>query len=155
MPPLDQLDPERAYLKWRIELATEESVDAIQDVFEFVSGLCELSIDRIDPEPEAAAAGARRRSVAAEPPEGAAPRGCGSRRAARRWRRASPSERAKPEVVKTETAPTIRVDLERIDRLINLVGELVINQAMLTQCVSEAGRALVLGHRRARRAWSN
>lgn len=31
--------------------------------------------------------------------------------------------------------PTIRVDLDRVDRLINLVGELVINQAMLSQSV--------------------
>lgn len=34
---------------------------------------------------------------------------------------------------------TIRVDLERVDRLIDLVGELVINQAMLAQQVHEAG----------------
>jgi two-component system chemotaxis sensor kinase CheA len=32
---------------------------------------------------------------------------------------------------------TIRVDLDRVDRLIDLVGELVINQAMLAQRVSE------------------
>ena len=37
--------------------------------------------------------------------------------------------------------PTIRVDLERVDRLIDLVGELVINQAMLAQRVMEAGLA--------------
>ena len=36
-------------------------------------------------------------------------------------------------------AATIRVDLERVDRLINLVGELVINQAMLSQRVHQAG----------------
>lgn len=34
---------------------------------------------------------------------------------------------------------TVRVDLERIDRLVNLVGELVINQAMLAQSVTDAG----------------
>ena len=34
---------------------------------------------------------------------------------------------------------TVRVDLERIDRLVNLVGEIVINQAMLTQSVEAAG----------------
>lgn len=37
--------------------------------------------------------------------------------------------------------PTVRVDLERIDRLVNLVGELVINQAMISQSVEEAGLA--------------
>ncbi len=34
---------------------------------------------------------------------------------------------------------TIRADLSRVDRLINLVGELVINQAMLSQSVARAG----------------
>jgi len=38
-------------------------------------------------------------------------------------------------------APTIRVDLDRVDRLIDLVGELVINQAMLAQRVTEEGLA--------------
>ncbi|OYW10642.1 MAG: chemotaxis protein CheA, partial [Acidiphilium sp. 37-67-22] len=36
---------------------------------------------------------------------------------------------------------TIRVDLDRVDRLIDLVGELVINEAMLSQRVFEAGLA--------------
>ena len=38
------------------------------------------------------------------------------------------------------TAPlaTIRVEFDRVDRLINLVGELVINQAMLSQRVAES-----------------
>lgn len=40
---------------------------------------------------------------------------------------------------------TIRVDLDRVDRLIDLVGELVINQAMLAQRVSEAGLARASG----------
>ncbi len=36
-----------------------------------------------------------------------------------------------------QAGQTIRVDLDRVDRLINLVGELVINQAMLSQSVVE------------------
>ncbi len=40
---------------------------------------------------------------------------------------------------------TIRVDLDRVDRLIDLVGELVINQAMLAQRVTEAGLARASG----------
>jgi two-component system chemotaxis sensor kinase CheA len=42
---------------------------------------------------------------------------------------------------KASAGTTIRVDLERVDRLIDLVGELVINQAMLTQRVGESGLA--------------
>jgi two-component system chemotaxis sensor kinase CheA len=36
-------------------------------------------------------------------------------------------------------AATVRVDVERIDKLVNLVGELVINQAMLQQSIAAAG----------------
>src|SRR5690606_24736438 len=32
--------------------------------------------------------------------------------------------------------PTLRVELERVDRLINAVGELIINQAMIEQSIS-------------------
>lgn len=42
---------------------------------------------------------------------------------------------AAPKAQKAAPQQTIRVDLERVDRLINLVGELVINQAMLSQSV--------------------
>ncbi|MCY0093495.1 chemotaxis protein CheA [Hoeflea ulvae] len=51
------------------------------------------------------------------------------------------AELAKKEmtVAAVPAAPqTIRVDLERVDRLINLVGELVINQSMLAQSVSDS-----------------
>jgi two-component system chemotaxis sensor kinase CheA len=41
----------------------------------------------------------------------------------------------------TAAVPTIRVDLDRVDRMIDLVGELVINQAMLAQRVVESGLA--------------
>lgn len=49
---------------------------------------------------------------------------------------ATASADAKP----TAAAPkaTVRVDLEHVDRLINVVGELVINQAVLTQCIKAA-----------------
>ena len=34
---------------------------------------------------------------------------------------------------------TVRVDLDKVDRLVNLLGELVVNQSMLAQSVNEAG----------------
>jgi two-component system chemotaxis sensor kinase CheA len=39
--------------------------------------------------------------------------------------------------------PTIRVDLEKLDRLVNLVGELVITQAMLAQRLLNCGLASI------------
>ncbi|GGE17905.1 chemotaxis protein CheA [Aureimonas endophytica] len=57
-----------------------------------------------------------------------------------------PRARAAPAAASAEGAggqapATIRVDLDRVDRLINLVGELVIHQVMLSQRVAQAGLA--------------
>lgn len=52
---------------------------------------------------------------------------------------AGPAGAAAPREAASEPSATVRVDLDRIDRLVNLVGELVINQAMLAQSVAEAG----------------
>lgn len=50
---------------------------------------------------------------------------------------ASSAAQAAAQQAASAGTPTIRVDLDRVDRLINLVGELVINQAMLSQSVIE------------------
>lgn len=65
---------------------------------------------------------------AAEKPESTQPEAAKPAAAAKNDKAAAP-----------EAAQTIRVDLDRVDRLMNLVGELVINQAMLSQRLSEAG----------------
>lgn len=58
---------------------------------------------------------------------------------------ASPAPRAAAAAAEASVtaapAATIRVDLERVDRLIDLVGELVINQAVLAQRATESGLA--------------
>ncbi|MFN3573028.1 MAG: chemotaxis protein CheW [Phenylobacterium sp.] len=53
----------------------------------------------------------------------------------------SKAQAAAPTGGSAAPAPTIRVDLDRVDRLINAVGELVIQQAMLSQRVFESGLA--------------
>jgi two-component system chemotaxis sensor kinase CheA len=53
---------------------------------------------------------------------------------------AAPAPAAAQQAAATPAA-TIRVDLERVDRLIDLVGELVINQAVLAQRAAESGLA--------------
>jgi two-component system chemotaxis sensor kinase CheA len=153
LPLLDALDPEGAYLTWRVELATARNAATIEEVFEFVVDDCELEIvpsrsgatgeaPQLSPIPEIGIA-----PVAADPVD-SGERSAGESRAqedearCQAPRAAQEAEKARPEQGKAEAAaPTIRVDLERVDRLINLVGELVINQAMLSQRVMEAGLA--------------
>ena len=149
VPGLDSLDNPRApHLWWTLELESTEGEAAIREVFDFVEGLCQLEIDGaptppgvpdlpdlapgdapvIDAPPLAAVDLAVDPAPRPSPPEPeSAPQ-------------VEPDSR-RPDEARAAAAPraTVRVDLERIDRLVNLVGEIVINQAMLSQSVEAAG----------------
>ena len=134
LPPLDQLDPEAAYLAWNITLQTEHSDTAIREVFEFVDADCDLELSQPAdtsssslPEPPVPELSVPEPSL----PEPARPEPPPTR--------APPPEPGKRSEAPLASRPTIRVDLDRLDRLIDLVGELVINQAVLTQRVAESG----------------
>lgn len=157
LPALENLDPEAAFVTWSVRLETEQDESAIREVFEFVDGDCDLEITRGEASVEAAAAALITTTapevavgsvapapveivpppVVEAPPVEAAPLVEASKPAA-----AAPSaQKATPVEVPGPGQSVIRVDPERIDRLIDLVGELVINQAMLAQRVGEYGIA--------------
>ncbi|MGB3313560.1 MAG: chemotaxis protein CheA [Albidovulum sp.] len=54
---------------------------------------------------------------------------------------ATPTATGTAQTALSEQSPTMRVDLERIDRLMNLVGELAIGHSILSQRLSEATSA--------------
>jgi len=72
-------------------------------------------------------------SAPANSPKGAEASGCESA-SARAAQSSTPSEKAAASSLDTQT---LRVSVERVDQLINLVGELVITQAMLSQQVKD------------------
>ena len=150
LPPFPALDPEGAYLAWTIQITTAQSESAILEVFEFVDGDCTLEVTPADAGPTAPAEHDDANDTAAAllatlaplaSPEPTPPPVADGPPAAD----ARPDPAAAPGAVRgagaatPAAAPTIRVDLDRVDRLIDLVGELVINQAMLVQRVMEAG----------------
>jgi two-component system chemotaxis sensor kinase CheA len=114
LPGFDQLDPLEACIAWDLGLRGKVSRGAIDDVFAWVVDDCELDIQ---PQPAAAAAAvATAPVVAANPvpaPAAAAP--------------------AAAQAPAAEAESSIRVSVDKVDALINLVGELVITQAMLKQ----------------------
>ncbi|MBL8558813.1 MAG: chemotaxis protein CheA [Hyphomonadaceae bacterium] len=131
LPDLATLDPESAHLKWEVHLAAEVDERTVRDVFEFVEDDCDLQVRRAElsvsaPQPNVVSLAAEKPVEVPSAPE---------------VRDAAPKvEPVKAEgAAATVTHATIRVDPERIDRLIDLVGELVINQAMLAQRVIESG----------------
>ena len=145
LPTLDAIDPEAAYLSWTIVLDGSASKAAIEEVFEFVTDDCDLSIESEETPgglpgalPGALALRANEIPPAVEPnPEAAAtevppiaPPGVNAKPFGRR---SSDQEAA--------AQATIRVDLDKIDRLANMVGEIVITQAMLTQQIGDQNGA--------------
>ena len=50
LPELEELDPEKCHFSWNIILTTDAGIDAIKDVFIFVEDRCQLTIDIIDEE---------------------------------------------------------------------------------------------------------
>lgn len=153
LPAFPDLDPEGAYLAWTIALSTAQPESAIREVFEFVEGDCELDIAQAVAEPPPGDAGGidlaaliqQAQDAAAAPavPNAEVP-GAGVPACVAQAPDAGTPEPGRAPRSADAAAPaaskaTIRVDLDRVDRLIDLVGELVINQAMLAQRVSEAG----------------
>ncbi|CAN7276270.1 chemotaxis protein CheA [Caulobacter sp. LjRoot300] len=161
LPTLEFIDPEAAYVTWSVRLETEQGEEAIREVFEFVDGDCELEITRGEapvaevlatllevaapaPEPAPAAiATPVEAPVAAAPVVEIAPPAPVAAPVAANAPAAPAAPAAKPAQIDVPGPgqSVIRVDPERIDRLIDLVGELVINQAMLAQRVGEYGIA--------------
>ena len=68
---LDKLDPEGAYLIWRIELTTTEDQPAIEEVFDFVVDDCELEIVSSRPRLRRVEATRPRRRAGSTPPAAA------------------------------------------------------------------------------------
>ncbi|WP_244631008.1 chemotaxis protein CheA [Aureimonas sp. ME7] len=161
LPDLAELDPEGAALSWTIDLSTSQDEAAIQEIFEFVDGDCELTIREIVDETAGPSAEdlqaemlALLSSVSAGPDAGssveaqpeAPAQGALKPRPARAA--ANEGEAAGGEAggegrggASQGAGATIRVDLVRVDRLIDLVGELVIHQVMLSQRLLQAGLA--------------
>ncbi|KPP83740.1 MAG: chemotaxis signal relay system histidine kinase CheA [Rhodobacteraceae bacterium HLUCCA08] len=142
LPAFERLDPEEAYLAWTIVLTTPRGRPAIDEVFEFVEGLCTLEIEANDaaPAPEVtsdqvAFSSQRAAAPAAPAPEQSAPPPDPEPGPAAATAAAAPAPAAPK--APAPARPTLRVELDRVDRLINTVGELIINQAMLSQRVAE------------------
>ena len=143
LPDLAEMDWSEAYFTWDLTLRSTERIEAVQDIFEFVEGLCTLEISPLsdaqpadaggpDVLPPVKAATSAEPSEDARPARASAPRGSAERNAQ--------SGRTPPPVAAGQKG-SVRVDLDLVDRLINIVGELVINQAVLAQCVQDAGIA--------------
>lgn len=113
LPDLESADPEQAYLSWEFVLRASCSLADVEEVFEFVVDDAELVIERELQETPSTTVADK-----SDPDPTVA---------------ASGTPVAQASSGRSTQVSSIRVDLDRIDRLVNMVGELVITQSMLSQ----------------------
>jgi len=123
LPTLDQLHPESCYLSWTITLTGRCDANAIKDIFIFVAGDSKLEIELLNE-----TAGAEQQSDIAPP--------AGNKNDAKD---SSKTTAFTPSQKETAKESSVRVPSARLDRLVNLVGELVINQSHLAQAAAQSG----------------
>ncbi|OEE76643.1 chemotaxis protein CheA [Enterovibrio norvegicus FF-162] len=118
LPTLSEMEPEMCYLSWRITVEGHIDITLVEEIFEWVEDECDLAISRTQKEPDEAldviASSAEADPVAPKPATAAKPS-------------------AKQAATKSDAVSSIRVEIDKVDNLINLVGELVITQSMLTE----------------------
>ena len=155
LPPLADVNPQDCYLAWTLEIPGDVPEEALRQVFEWAEGDCELRIERLTHDnPGISEEGSQPPPGAPAIPADGAPRAGGSPQpgpaaqaspAASAPGGAAPAAHPRPEALARSEATvsplgdsgSIRVSVEKIDELMNTVGELVITQAMLSQLGTE------------------
>ena len=126
VPPLEVLDPEACHLAFEIELLSDAGRQAVEGAFEFVREDCTIDIVAVDGTAEAAPApwGAAvpddtpQTEVQAPIDQQPAPRAGAAAPAVAR-------SAAAPRENKSADGHSIRIDADKLDHLIDLVGELI------------------------------
>jgi len=116
VPPIDELNPTDCHLAWTVELKTDAPRSAVEDVFIFVMDDMTLEIEALGAAEEAPET----------MPETPAPAAAADTPQAAARETAAPAAAGKAD-------QTIRVPAERLDELMDRVGELVIAQSRLKQ----------------------
>lgn len=132
LPELDALDPAQGYLGWTFTIPGSVSEAEVGEIFDFVKDEWGIAAGA-----ETALPPPRLAPVAVLQPALAAPAASPS---------AAPVAGLSPEAGSSSAPPaaggqSIRIDLAKLDRLIDTVGELVIAQAMLAQRLGGSGMA--------------
>ncbi len=125
IPALFDLDPESLYLAWNMTLETDRSEAVIRDVFMFVDDGNTLSIRRIESQSVNTAGRTPEIVPATSAPVAMEDRPRPEERRSGDERRSSDDRGVGRE--------TVRVDRERLDKMINQIGELVIGTSMVEQ----------------------
>jgi two-component system chemotaxis sensor kinase CheA len=123
-------------LSWTVELATRCAEAELREVFEFVEHLAEIRISCSDALPQLDSSLAHNPSVALDIANAPTPNDR-SRSAERRKAPEADRRQSSMRPVASGESGSIRVAIDKVDRLIDLVGELVIAHVMTAQMVED------------------
>jgi two-component system chemotaxis sensor kinase CheA len=136
LPVLADLDPSQCYLSWTVELASRCAEAELREVFEFVEHLAEIRISCSDVLPQLDSSLAHNPSVVLDIANSPTPNDR-SRSAERRKAPEADRRQSSMRPVASGESGSIRVAIDKVDRLIDLVGELVIAHVMTAQMVED------------------
>ena len=145
LPPFFEMNPEECYLAWDMELSTKAGREDVEEVFAWVDDSCEIHIKPLAREP-----------AQKEDPNAAVKQPDQTMENKPQPNRSVSDESMKPDKKKPDSTAaqesksagdhggtrrarggsettSIRVSIEKVDELINMVGELVITQSMLSR----------------------
>jgi len=139
VPDFYELDPEECHLSWHLKLSGDIQSVEIDEIFDWVEDECDLAIQALsepqsdqpkanDNEPPSdITESSRNENKVADvaPPPKSAPAPAAAKKPSKAAKQNSPKPASKG-------SSSIRVDTGKIDTLINMVGELVITQSMLS-----------------------
>jgi two-component system chemotaxis sensor kinase CheA len=127
IPDFYDYDPEECHLSWQASVFGNIGIDAIDDIFDWVEESCDLAIQSL-------ASKAAQASRAGESEEAADTPPTLDQAVVEHAPVSEPSLKNTKEEsrVAAKSSSSIRVDTSKIDTLINMVGELVITQSMLS-----------------------
>ncbi len=130
LPSIESFDPQQCFSQWDFELTTQSSLEEIKEIFSWVEDDCELVIENIDEKNSN-----NQTTEKTEERKNAQPDSKAVEKKEKKGKDKKTSTKAKAK--KSKEHGSIRVNIDKIDELINLVGELVITQSMLGEIGKE------------------
>ena len=139
VPPAEELEQEKFEHSFDILMVTGAELKAVEDALNTISEIDKIVVELVDPDKSAAAAAApppppAAAAAAAPPPPPAAAAAPAPAPAAKKAApKAAAPAAAGAAQKKAHQSQSVRVDIEKLDTLMNLMGELVINKVRLEQ----------------------
>lgn len=162
IPHLQELDPQQCHVRWDVFLTTRKTLNAVRDVFIFVEDAAKVSVDVIDdlsafddgPQRRLGQILAERGVVDVETVERAAGRqkrlgemlveqGVSQDDVSAALEEQQHIQRSRERIQNELTSSSIRVGSEKLDLLVDLVGEIVTLKARLTQTAKQIDNTLL------------